>query len=140
MNTYEVEKQMVIEWLEHPSELGKAPAKIEYANEFVDEDGEKCIIFKYKKSRFSSWLLAIHSSAGVFSEMENYNQSTEIEDAKKVLGFLKEYWKRYALSESEKEEKEADSDMFLAFVLMDDLCRKKKPNIMPRSITCGMEQ
>ena len=36
-------------WLSDPQELGKKPIKIEYANSFEDEDGIRCIIFKYKK-------------------------------------------------------------------------------------------
>ena len=38
------------DWLSDPSELGKKPAKIEYTNAFVDEDGINCLIFKYKKN------------------------------------------------------------------------------------------
>ena len=37
-------------WLSDPQELGKKPVKIEYANSFEDEDGIRCIIFKYKKN------------------------------------------------------------------------------------------
>ena len=35
-------------WLSDPQELGKKPVKIEYANSFEDEDGIRCIIFKFK--------------------------------------------------------------------------------------------
>ena len=39
-------------WLADPSELGRKPAKIEYTASFEDEDGIKCMIFKFKKSLF----------------------------------------------------------------------------------------
>lgn len=39
MLSREEEKQNVIKWLEHPHELGCEPSKIEFTNEFTDEDG-----------------------------------------------------------------------------------------------------
>lgn len=117
MGKYEEEKQKVIEWLMHPNELGCAPGKIEFTNEFMDEDGFACKIFKYKKSLFSPWLLAISSDAGEFSEMKKYNAATEIEDAKELLAFLKEYWKRMANAEEERKEREEKAAGFQAFVL-----------------------
>lgn len=63
MLSREEEKQNVIKWLEHPHELGCEPSKIEFANEFTDEDGIQCMIFKYKKSMLSPWLLAIASDS-----------------------------------------------------------------------------
>ncbi len=83
-------------WLAHPSELGKKPSKIVYTNSFEDEDGIHCMIFKYKKSFFGKWLLGIVSESGTFSEMQEYNKNTEIEDAKVILNMLKDYWKRMA--------------------------------------------
>jgi len=74
-------------------ELGKKPVKIEYANSFEDEDGIRCIIFKYKKNILGKWLLGIVSESGTFSEMKEYNQKSEIEDAKQILKMLKNYWK-----------------------------------------------
>lgn len=118
MRTREEEKQNVIEWLKHPSELGCAPKKIEYTNEFTDEDGIQCMIFKYKKTLFAPWLLAIASESGVFSEMQPYNRATEIEDAKKMVNFLKEYWKRKANELEEREERMKQAGQFCAFVLL----------------------
>ena len=69
-------------WLADPAELGRKPAKIEYTASFEDEDGIKCMIFKFKKSFFGKWLLGIVSESGTFSEMKEYNSSTETEDAK----------------------------------------------------------
>ena len=64
-------------WLADPAELGRKPAKIEYTASFEDEDGIKCMIFKFKKSFFGKWLLGIVSESGTFSEMKEYNSSTE---------------------------------------------------------------
>ena len=47
------------DWLSDPSELGKKPAKIEYTNSFEDEDGIKCLIFKYKKSVLGKGMLGL---------------------------------------------------------------------------------
>ena len=79
------------DWLSDPSELEKKPAKIEYTNAFADEDGINCLVFKYKKN-----LLGIVSESGTFSEMGEYNQKTEIDDAKRILEMLKNYWKEMA--------------------------------------------
>lgn len=83
-------------WLSDPRELGCKPSKIEYTNSFEDEDGIKCMIFKYKKSLTGKWMLGIVSDSGTFSEMEEYNKNTEIEAAKKILEMLKDYWKTEA--------------------------------------------
>lgn len=83
-------------WLSNPHELGHKPKKIEYVNSFEDDDGLKCMIFKYKKSYLGKWLLGIVSESGTFSEMQEYNPNTEIEDAKKILEMLKNYWKEMA--------------------------------------------
>ena len=53
-------------WLADPTELGRKPAKIEYTASFEDEDGIKCMIFKFKKSFFGKWLLGIVSESGTF--------------------------------------------------------------------------
>ena len=82
-----------------PAELGRKPAKIEYTASFEDEDGIKCMIFKFKKSFFGKWLLGIVSESGTFSEMKEYNSATETEDAKSLLHILKEYWKKIAEKE-----------------------------------------
>lgn len=92
-------KQAILElekWLSDPQELGHKPSKIEYTNSFEDEDGIKCMIFKYKKSILGKWLLGIVSESGTFSEMQEYNKNTEIDDAKKILEMLKNYWKEMA--------------------------------------------
>ena len=83
-------------WLSDPHELGKKPSSVVYTNSFVDEDGIKCYIFKYKKSLLSKWLLGIVSDSGTFSEMKEYNKNTELDDAKKIVNLLKNYWKERA--------------------------------------------
>lgn len=113
-------KQQVIEWLEHPNELGCRPHKIEFTNEFTDEDGIHCMIFKYKKSALSPWLLAIAGDSGVFSEMQKYNEKKEVEDAKALLAFLKQYWKNKANEAEEREQRAREASHFQAFVLMKD--------------------
>ena len=118
MRTPEEEKQAVIEWLEHPSELGKKPHAIEFTSQFTTEDGIECMIFKYKKSLVSPWLLAISSESGIFSEQEKYDPATEKEDALKLVEFLKQYWKNKANEVREKEEKAKDGGRFVGFVLL----------------------
>jgi len=83
-------------WLSDSNELGNKPSKIEYTNSFEDEDGIKCMIFKYKKNILGKWLLGIVSESGTFSEMQEYNQQNEIKDAKRILEMLKNYWKEMA--------------------------------------------
>ena len=84
------------DWLSDPSELGKKPTKIEYTNAFADEDGINCLVFKYKKNLLGKCLLGIVSESGTFSEMGEYNQKMEIDDAKRILEMLKNYWKEMA--------------------------------------------
>lgn len=84
------------DWLSDPSELGKKPVKIEYTNAFTDEDSINCLIFKYKKNVLEKWLLGIVSESRTFSEMEEYHQKTEIDDAKRILEMLKNYWREMA--------------------------------------------
>lgn len=95
-NEIEQAKLKLAEWLEYPTELGCRPKYIEYTNSFEDEDGIKCMIFKYRKSILGKWMLGIVSDSGTFSEMKKYNQATEIEDAKKIVNMLKNYWKEQA--------------------------------------------
>ena len=54
------------------------------------------MVFKYKKNLLGKWLLGIVSESGTFSEMGEYNQKTEIDDAKRILEMLKNYWKEMA--------------------------------------------
>ncbi len=120
MRTPEEEKQAVIEWLEHPSELGKKPYAIEFTKQFTTDDGIECLIFKYKKSIMSPWLLAIASESGIFSEQNKYDPSTEVEDAVKLVEFLKQFWKNKAAEAGEKEERAKEAGRFVGFVLLEN--------------------
>lgn len=117
MAQYDKEKQELIEWLMHPNELGKAPAKIEFVKEFTDEEDVHCLIFKFKKGMLSPWMLAIHSDSGMFSEQEKYDPATDVEDAKKMVEYLKQYWKNIARNEEEKKERAERAKSFQGFIL-----------------------
>jgi hypothetical protein len=118
MRSIEEEKQEIIEWLMHPSELGCRPRDIKYTNQFKTKDGIECMIFKYKKSMFSPWLLAISSDSGIFSRMQRYNPSTEIEDATKLVEYLAQFWKNQANEAKEREEKARNAGTFAGFALL----------------------
>lgn len=117
MANYENEKKEIVDWLKHPNELGKAPSKIEFVKEFTDEDEVHCLIFRFKSGLFSPWLMAIHSDSGIFSELEKYDEANDIEQASKMLDYLKQYWKNIALNEEEKKLREEKAENFHAFVL-----------------------
>ena len=53
---------VVEEWLSHPGELGKKPAKLEIAGTF-ELHGLRYYIFRFKKSVFSSWKVFRNASA-----------------------------------------------------------------------------
>lgn len=127
MADFENEKQEIIEWLKHPNELGKAPSKIEYVKEFTDEEGAHCLIFRFKPSMFSKWLMAIHSDAGIFSEQEEYEEANDIEQATKMLEYLKQYWKNVARNEEEKKERAEKAKNFHAFILKKEA--RFEPNV-----------
>ena len=80
-------------WLDYPTELGKRPCKVEITNHFQYENGLNCTILKYKKEPNDKWLLGIVSDSGTFSEMQEYHQQTELQDAKKLVDKLVKYWK-----------------------------------------------
>lgn len=95
--------QQLTNWLSHPNELGKKPSKVEFTKQFKDEEGIQCQIFKYKKSMFSKWYLAIVSESGTFSEFKEYHEGTEVEDATEILTMLKNYWKDMAKQFADQE-------------------------------------
>lgn len=115
-------KNRLAEWLSDERELGARPAKMEYVESFVDEDEIACMIFKYKKSLFSKWMLGIVSDSGVFSEMQEFRQDTAVQDAKACLEFLKSYWKNLAAKQAGTENAEyaKKKGAFSGFVLLSD--------------------
>ena len=92
--------ESLTEWLAHPAELGKAPAKIECAGEF-DLHDLHYYIFKYKKSLMGKWLLSVcggyegeelEHCGHVFSKMEKYNPATGQEKAIALVEVMRSYW------------------------------------------------
>ena len=112
------EQVAVAQWLMHPSELGKMPKDVRFTKQFTTADGIECMIFKFKKSLLSPWLLAIASDSGIFSEQQKYNPATEIEDATKLVEFLKQYWQNKAKEQTDREEKAKGAGVFAAFALL----------------------
>lgn len=115
------------EWLSHPDELGKAPAKLEIAGEF-DLHGLHYYIFKFKKSILSSWKVAVcggYEGEGlghcghIYSEMEAYDPATAQEKCVAMVEKIRQYRKDRADKEGKdnQEEKHSGGD-FLGFVLL----------------------
>jgi len=94
-------REEMIRWLSHENELGKKPAKTECTNTFIHET-MTYYIFKFKKRIFDKkWLVAVcggyegselKHSGHIFSGFKDYDPSTEIEDAIKIVNELREYW------------------------------------------------
>ncbi|MDE7322055.1 MAG: DUF4261 domain-containing protein [Lachnospiraceae bacterium] len=114
-------KDQLAEWRSDPRELGEKPAKLEYVKTFTDEEDFECMIFKFKKTPFSKWMLGIVSDAGVFSEMQEYNDATAEKDASECMEWLKKYWKDLAARQAgENEDDENRIKGFLGFILLSD--------------------
>lgn len=118
-------KQSLSEWLAHPQELGKAPARIECAGEF-DLHDLHYYIFKYKKGVLGKWLLGVcggydgdeqEHCGHVFSEMQEYTEATAKEEAVKLVEFLRSYYMDMARKAEARKE---DSKGFVSFVLLED--------------------
>ena len=93
--------QAMIEWLEYPQELGKPPVAIECVDEF-DLYEMHYYIFKFKKSMFGKWLVAVcggycgddlNHCGHVFSNMENYDPVTAEDKAIEMVESIRSYWK-----------------------------------------------
>ena len=122
---YQHAKTEMTNWLSHPHELGKAPAKIDLGGEF-DHKGLHYYIFKYKKSVLGKWLLgicggyegdALQHCGHVFSEMQEYKEKTAEQDAVALIEYVESYWKERA----EREEKKKESaGVFVNFVLLEE--------------------
>jgi len=111
--------QEMVEWLRDPRELGTKPAQLEYVDAFTDEDGIECLIFKFRKSVLSKWMIGIVSDSGVFSHMKIFNKDTAMEDAAECLNFLKDYWKAQA-AKQESEDDAGTKGRFSGFILLSD--------------------
>jgi len=111
--------QAMINWLEHPHELGRRPTAIECAGEFNLHD-MKYYIFKYKKSLLGKWLLGVcggydsdelEHCGHVFSEMDDYDISTAKEKAVKMVEQIRTYWMEQAEKYQQKEYSEGGSQI-----------------------------
>ena len=101
MNEQEKAATMVMEeWLSHPQELGKKPAKLEIAGAF-DLYGLHYYIFKFKATFLSSWKVAVcggYEGEGlghcghIYSEMETYDPSTAQEKCVTMVEKIRQYW------------------------------------------------
>ena len=117
--------EAMVEWLAHPAELGKAPAKIECAGEF-DLHEMHYYIFKFKKSAFGKWLFGVcggyeddelENCGHVYSEMEEYHEETAKEDAIALVEYVREYYMNMA---KETDERKENAGMFINYVLLSE--------------------
>lgn len=118
MKTVEAEKLAVVDWLKDPGELGGEPYAIEFTRQFTTEDEYECMIFKFKKTASSPWLIAISSEIGIYSELEEYNPETEVDDATMLIEDLLDLWVSKMDEKEERAEKEEKAGKFLGFVLL----------------------
>lgn len=121
----------MVDWLSHPDELGKAPAKIECTGNF-DLYDMHYYIFKYKKGLFGKWLLGVCGGyvddeldhcGHVFSNMSEYNESSAVEDAKQMVEMIRSYWMEQARLAEERKE---NAGTFAGFVLLSDVSWDKQ--------------
>ena len=125
------EKQMqaardaMIEWLEHPHELGAAPAEIECAGTFELHD-MTYYLFRYRREADGDWLLGVcggyedgdlEHCGHVYSEMEEYDESTAVEKATAMVEMIRSYWMEQAKLAEERKEK---AGAFVGFVLLSE--------------------
>lgn len=75
--------------------------KIKFTKQ-LDYVGMKYYIFKFKKSFFSKWVIAVcggyegdslEHCGHTFSKLEGYNQLTEEKDTITMIEFIRNYWK-----------------------------------------------
>lgn len=122
----EYAKAVMEEWLSHPQELGKKPAKLEIAGNF-DLHGLRYYIFKFKRSIFDSWKVAVcggYEEDGVghcghiYSEMEAYDPATAQEKCVAMVEKLRKYWQDRAKEQEEESKNANSSGGFVGFVLL----------------------
>ena len=111
------------EWLAHPQELGKAPAKLEIAGEFDLHDCHYYIL-KYKKSLLGKWLVgvcgfedteALEPCGHTFSQMEPYDPADAQEKCETMVEMIRQYWMDRAKEETERQ---SSAGPFAGFVLL----------------------
>lgn len=118
--------EVMEEWLSHPEELGKKPAKLEIAGEF-DLHDLHYYIFRFKKSKLGSWKVAVcggYDREGlghcghIYSEMEQYDPATAQEKCVAMVEKIRQYWMERAKEEEENQDTERRAGDFLGFVLL----------------------
>lgn len=118
-------EEALTQWLSHPQELGKAPAKMECAGSFELHD-LKYYMFKYKKNFLGKWLLGVcggyegdslEHCGYVFSEMKEYKEATAVEDANAMVEMLRAYWMEQA---KKAEEHKKNAGTFVGFALLSE--------------------
>ena len=115
------------EWLSHPQELGRKPAKLEIAGEF-DLHDLHYYIFKFKKSLLGGWKVAVcggYEGDGlghcghIYSEMETYNPATAQEKCVAMVEKIRQYWMEQADSQGEgNPNADKTGGHFVGFVLL----------------------
>lgn len=112
--------EVMADWLSHPNELGKKPAKLEIAGTFYLHD-LRYYIFKFKKTIFDSWKVAVcggYQGDGlghcghICSEMETYDPSTAQEKCVAMVEKKRQYWAE------QPNEQDNTEPGFLGFVLL----------------------
>lgn len=102
-------QQAMVDWLRHPQELGKEPAKVECTGEF-ELHGLHYYIFRYKKSFFSRWMLGVCGGydgdelthcGHVFSEMEPYDEAIAKDRCIAMVERIRAYWMNQASGRDE---------------------------------------
>ena len=120
--------QAMKEWLAHPQELGKAPARIECTGTF-ELHGLRYYLFRYKKTLLGSWLLGVcggyegdelEHCGHVWSEMEPYDESTAVEKATAMVEMIRAYWMQQAEKADSQGEDSERTGAFVGFVLLSD--------------------
>ena len=137
-------KKAMVDWLKHPAELGKAPAKIECAGEF-DLYDMHYYIFKYKKGIFGKWMLGVaggyegdelENCGHTFSEMQLYQEATAEKDAIALV----EYVRNYIMEQANRaEEKKQNTGTFVNFVLLKDAVWNKEAFLKNLKENWGIE-
>lgn len=94
--------EAMIDWLSHPSELGRAPSRIVCAGEF-DLYDMHYYIFKFKKTFFGKWMVgvcggfeedSIEPSGHVFSDMKEYHKETAKDECITMVEMIRAIWIR----------------------------------------------
>lgn len=137
-------RKTMTEWLAHPAELGKAPAKIECAGEF-DLYDMHYYIFKYKKGVLGKWLIGVcggyeedgtEDCGHVFSKMEEYNEPTAMEQAIQMVETVRQYY----IEQAKKVEKRKENPgTFINYVLLEEAKWDKAAFLQDLKDTWGIE-